>query len=104
MSEIPIIIEERGAQGEPGATGPIGATGPEPTNVVYISGQQQISGAKTFYADNYIFSGADVIFTNNAGIVNGQWLFKNLPTSSEGLPQGSLWVDTSQDNILKIKI
>jgi hypothetical protein len=75
-----------------------------PDTIVYTTGSQIISGSKTFYADNYIFSGANVIFVQNTGIVSGEWLFKNLPTSSGNLPQGSLWVDISQGNVLKIII
>jgi hypothetical protein len=51
-----------------------------PDTIVYTSGSQIISGSKTFYADNYIFSGANVIFVQNTGIVSGEWRFSNRPT------------------------
>jgi hypothetical protein len=51
-------------------------------NVVYVTGQQVISGAKTFYADSYIFSGANLITTNNTLIVSGSAQFNNRPTVS----------------------
>ena len=47
---------------------------------VSITGDQTISGSKTFAASSYLFSGANVIFTNNTGIVSGQWQFTNRPT------------------------
>ncbi len=34
------------------------------TDVVYTTGNQNISGEKTFFANNYIFSGANVLFDN----------------------------------------
>ena len=49
-------------------------------NVVYTTGNQTIVGSKTFAASRYVFSGADVIFTNNTGIVSGEWRFSNRPT------------------------
>ena len=49
-------------------------------NVVYTTGNQTISGSKTFAASSYVFSGANVIFTNNTGIVSGEWRFVNRPT------------------------
>jgi hypothetical protein len=51
-----------------------------PDTIVYTTGSQIISGSKTFYADNYIFSGANVIFVQNTGIVSGEWRFSNKPT------------------------
>jgi hypothetical protein len=51
-----------------------------PDTIVYTTGSQIISGSKTFYADNYIFSGANVIFVQNTGIVSGAWRFLNRPT------------------------
>jgi hypothetical protein len=68
-----------GGQGSTGATGQIGSTGPIPNNVVYVTGQQVISGSKTFYADSYIFSGADVILTNNNLRVSGFSQFNSRP-------------------------
>ena len=49
-------------------------------NVLYTTGNQTIVGSKTFTASRYVFSGADVIFTNNTGIVSGEWRFANRPT------------------------
>jgi hypothetical protein len=49
-------------------------------NVVYTSGTQTISGEKTFSASLFVFSGANVVFVNNTGIVSGQWQFSNRPT------------------------
>ena len=69
-----------GSNGATGATGANGATGPIPNNVIYVTGQQVISGSKTFYADRYIFSGADVITQNNNLIVSGGAQFRNRPT------------------------
>jgi len=69
-----------GSDGATGATGNIGATGPIPNNVVYVTGQQNISGSKTFYADRYIFSGADVITVDNNLVVSGNARFSNRPT------------------------
>jgi hypothetical protein len=69
-----------GSAGSTGATGFNGATGPIPNNVVYVTGQQVISGSKTFYADRYIFSGANLITTNNNLIVSGGAQFTNRPT------------------------
>ena len=51
-----------------------------PDTIVYTTGAQLISGSKTFYADNYIFSGANVIFTENTGIISGEWRFAKRPT------------------------
>lgn len=70
----------QGTTGATGATGPIGSTGPIPNNVVYVTGQQVISGSKTFYADRYIFSGADLITVDNDLIVSGGGHFNNRPT------------------------
>jgi hypothetical protein len=50
------------------------------SNIVFTTGDQTISGSKTFAASSYLFSGVDVIFTNNTGIVSGQWQFANRPT------------------------
>jgi outer membrane murein-binding lipoprotein Lpp len=50
------------------------------SNIVYTTGNQTISGSKTFAASSYVFSGANVIFTNNTGIVSGEWRFANRPT------------------------
>ncbi len=50
------------------------------SNIVYTTGNQTVSGSKTFVASRYVFSGADVIFTNNRGIVSGEWRFSNRPT------------------------
>lgn len=63
-----------------------------PDTIVYTTGAQFISGSKTFYADNYIFSGANVIFTENTGIVSGEWRFAKKPTvnNSGVLLQGEL--------------
>jgi hypothetical protein len=47
---------------------------------VRTTGDQIISGSKTFSASHYIFSGANVTFTNNTGIVSGEWQFSNRPT------------------------
>ena len=49
-------------------------------NVVFTTGDQTISGSKTFVASRYIFSGANVIFVNNTGISSGYWQFTNRPT------------------------
>ena len=49
-------------------------------NVLYTTGNQTIVGSKTFAASRYVFSGANVIFTNNTGIVSGEWQFANRPT------------------------
>lgn len=49
-------------------------------NVVYTTGDQIISGNKSFAASRYVFSGANVIFINNTGIVSGLWEFYNRPT------------------------
>lgn len=49
-------------------------------NVVFTTGAQTISGSKTFAASRYVFSGANVIFTDNTGIVSGAWQFANRPT------------------------
>jgi hypothetical protein len=68
-----------GLNGSTGATGPDGATGPIPNNVVYVTGQQVISGSKTFYADRYIFSGADLITIDNSLTVSGNAQFINRP-------------------------
>lgn len=67
-----------------------------PDTVVYTTGAQFISGSKTFYADNYIFSGANVIFTENTGIVSGEWHFAKRPTVNNSglLLQGE--IDTSK--------
>ena len=108
MADINIILDAAPVQAVNGKIGfvtiPEGSFSGLAETIVYTTGSQTISGSKTFYADNYIFSGANVIFTNNTGVVSGQWLFKNLPTSSGNLPQGSLWVDISQGNVLKIII
>jgi hypothetical protein len=74
-----------GSVGSTGATGigtagSTGATGPIPNNVVYVTGQQVISGSKTFFADSYIFSGADLITRDNNLIVEGSAQFSNRPT------------------------
>jgi hypothetical protein len=63
-----------------------------PDTIVYTTGAQTISGSKTFYADNYIFSGANVIFVQNTGIVSGDWHFLNRPTVNDTgvLLQGEL--------------
>ena len=50
------------------------------SSLVYTTGNQTISGSKTFAASRYVFSGANVIFTNNTGIVSGEWRFANRPT------------------------
>lgn len=49
-------------------------------NVVFTTGDQIISGNKSFAASKYIFSGANVVFINNTGISSGQWEFYNRPT------------------------
>lgn len=49
-------------------------------NVVFATGDQIISGSKTFLANRYIFSGANVIFIDNTGISSGYWEFNNRPT------------------------
>jgi hypothetical protein len=49
-------------------------------NVVFTSGDQTISGNKTFSAQRYVFSGAEVIFVDNTGIVSGAWQFVSRPT------------------------
>jgi collagen type VII alpha len=70
-----------GINGSTGATGISGPTGPVPTNVVYVTGNQVISGAKTFYADRYIFSGVDVILSGLGNlIVGGYTQFYSRPT------------------------
>jgi hypothetical protein len=46
-------------------------------NVVFTTGDQTISGDKTFAAKIYVFSGANVIFVDNTGIVSGDWQFIN---------------------------
>jgi hypothetical protein len=51
-----------------------------PNTIVYTTGNQTISGNKTFSASRYVFSGANVVFVNNTGIVSGQWQFSNRPT------------------------
>ena len=52
-------------------------------NVVFVTGDQIISGSKTFLANRYIFSGASVIFINNTGISSGYWQFSNRPTVND---------------------
>jgi hypothetical protein len=51
-----------------------------PNTIVYTTGNQTISGNKTFSASRCVFSGANVIFVDNTGIVSGQWQFSNQPT------------------------
>lgn len=43
-------------------------------------GAQTIGGSKNFISSRYLFSGANVIFVNNTGIVSGGWRFTNRPT------------------------
>lgn len=52
-------------------------------NVVFTTGDQVISGSKTFAASRYIFSGANVIFIHNTGISSGHWQFSNRPTVND---------------------
>jgi hypothetical protein len=63
-----------------------------PETIVYTTGNQIISGSKTFYADRYIFSGANVLFIENTGLVYGQWDFTHKPkvNGSGVLLQGEL--------------
>jgi hypothetical protein len=49
-------------------------------NVVFTTGDQTISGNKTFTAERYVFSGANVVFVDNTGIVSGEWKFSSRPT------------------------
>jgi hypothetical protein len=51
-----------------------------PNTIVYTTGDQTISGNKTFSAQRYVFSGANVIFVDNTGIVSGSWEFNSRPT------------------------
>lgn len=51
-----------------------------PDTIVYTTGTQTISGEKTFSASLYKFSGANVVFVDNTGIVSGEWQFNNRPT------------------------
>ena len=75
LSELyPLQTGPIGATGPIGSTGPAGATGPQgnigltgatgpiPEGLFYATGDQVISGEKTFLADSFIFSGADVQF------------------------------------------
>jgi hypothetical protein len=92
LSEIyPLQTGPSGATGPVGATGPLGATGPQgigitgatgpiPTGLFYATGDQVISGEKTFLADSFIFSGADVQFIEGTGTVSGTWNFRVRPT------------------------
>ena len=45
-----------------------GATGAPLPNVVYTTGTQEIIGSKTFYANQYIFSGANILVTGNSNV------------------------------------
>jgi hypothetical protein len=68
-----------------GATGPqgigvTGATGPIPPGLFYATGDQVISGEKTFLADSFVFSGANVQFIEGTGTVSGTWNFQVRPT------------------------
>jgi len=51
-----------------------------PDTIVYTTGDQTISGNKTFSAQRYVFSGANVVFVDNTGIVSGSWEFNSRPT------------------------
>jgi len=51
-----------------------------PETIVYTTGDQTISGEKTFSASLFVFSGANVVFVDNTGIVSGQWQFNDRPT------------------------
>lgn len=51
-----------------------------PNTVVYTTGNQAIDGNKDFYGDEVIFSGTNVVFTENTGTVNGDWRFGRRPT------------------------
>jgi hypothetical protein len=48
---------------------------------VSITGDQSISGNKTFFASRYVFSGANVIFIDNTGISSGRWDFTTVTES-----------------------
>jgi len=48
---------------------------------VSLTGDQTISGSKTFAASSYLFSGANVIFVNNTGISSGRWDFTTVTES-----------------------
>jgi hypothetical protein len=48
---------------------------------VSITGDQSISGNKTFFASRYVFSGANVVFVNNTGISSGRWDFTTVTES-----------------------
>jgi hypothetical protein len=39
---------------------------------------------------------------NQGPVVGNTAQFTNLPTSATGLPAGSLWVDTSASNVVKV--
>ena len=92
LSEIyPLQTGPSGATGPVGATGPLGATGPQgigvtgatgpiPPGLFYATGDQVISGEKTFLADSFIFSGANVQFIEGTGTVSGAWNFQVRPT------------------------
>ena len=93
LSEIyPLQTGPSGATGPVGSTGPIGATGPQgnigvtgatgpiPEGLFYATGDQVISGEKTFLADNFVFSGANVQFIEGTGTVSGTWNFQVRPT------------------------
>jgi hypothetical protein len=87
-----------------------------PDTIVYTTGDQSISGIKTF-SDNIqisgtgIFNGLNLLKANTA-LISGVTLIitgsavkiYNLPTNTLNLPSGSLWVDTSAGNVLKIVI
>ena len=92
LSEIyPLQTGPSGATGPVGATGPLGATGPQgigvtgatgpiPPGLFYATGDQVISGEKTFLADSFVFSGANVQFIEGTGTVSGAWNFQVRPT------------------------
>jgi hypothetical protein len=96
LSEIyPLQTGPSGATGPVGSTGPVGATGPQgiigitgatgpiPEGLFYATGDQIISGEKTFLADSFVFSGADVQFIGGTGTVSGAWNFRVRPTLND---------------------
>ena len=59
-----------------------------PDTIVYTTGDQTISGEKTFSASLFVFSGANVVFVDNTGVVSGEWQFNNHTAFLSGINIG----------------